>query len=139
MDLWTQQPGLADSHRADPGLDRPFRHMAVPNETLSAIVCGEMRMGGKAFGKFGFNSLRQKLARSVPQNLGERIGKLSRLAQGNNLIVLHGVSILFWMCGWLVTATIRRLPYSAPSPTLLHSSTRQHQTMSIGSLKILLA
>jgi hypothetical protein len=75
--------------------------MAVPNETLSAIVCGEMRMGGKAFGKFGFNSLRQKLARSVPQNLGERIGKLSRLAQGDNLIVLHGVSILLWMCGWL--------------------------------------
>jgi hypothetical protein len=31
----------------------------------------------------------------------KRVGELSRLAQGDNLIVLHGVSILIWMCGWV--------------------------------------
>jgi hypothetical protein len=75
--------------------------MAVPHKALKAVFSREMGIGFQAFGKLGFNSLGQKLARSVPQNLGERIGKLPRLAQGDNLIVVHGVSILLWMCGWL--------------------------------------
>jgi hypothetical protein len=94
----------------------------VPHKALTAILNREMGIGCQAFREFGFDSLGQKLARSVSQNLGERIGKLSRLAQGDNLIVLHGVSILLWMCGWLVTATIRRFPYSASSPAHMGGS-----------------
>jgi hypothetical protein len=96
--------------------------MTVPNKTLTAVPGREIGMGHQTFGDLSFDRLRQKLARAIAQHFGKRIGKLSRLAQGDNLIVLHGVSILFWMCGWLVTATIRRLPYSSPSPTLPHSS-----------------
>jgi hypothetical protein len=64
----------------------------VPHKALTAILNREMGIGCQAFREFDFDSLGQKLARSVPQNLGERIGKLSRLAQGDNLslVELHG-------------------------------------------------
>jgi hypothetical protein len=75
--------------------------MAVPHKALKAVFGREMGMGRQTFGKLGFDGLGQKLTRTVAQDFSERIGELSRLAQGDNLIVLHGVSILIWICGWL--------------------------------------
>jgi hypothetical protein len=68
--------------------------MAVPHKALTAVPGREIGVDRKAFGNLGFDSLGQKLARAIAQHLRKRIGELSRLAQGNNLIVLHGVSIL---------------------------------------------
>jgi hypothetical protein len=68
--------------------------MTVPHNALTAVPGREIGMGHQTFGDLSFDRLGQKLARAITQHLGERIGKLSRLAQGNNLIVLHGVSIL---------------------------------------------
>lgn len=75
--------------------------MAVPDQTLTAVLRREMGIGFQRFGELGFNRLGQKLARSIAQDFSERIGELSGLAQGDNLIVFHGVSILIWICGWL--------------------------------------
>src|SRR5881396_1034030 len=45
------------------------------------------------------DGLRQKRARAVAQNLGQRIGKSSWLRELENISVGHGVSLLCWRSG----------------------------------------
>ena len=71
---------LAHLHRADAGLNGPLRQMAVPHKTLAAIFAGQIGVSGKRRGDLGLHRLRQQLARAVAQNIGERIGEVSRLA-----------------------------------------------------------
>jgi hypothetical protein len=115
-------PRLADLDRADAGLDGPLRQMTVPHEPLPAVIRGKVSVGREEIGDFGLDGLGEKRARTVAQHFGQRIGEFSRLAQGDNCIIFHGVSFL-WDLWQLITATIRRLPYPAPSPTFLLSST----------------
>jgi hypothetical protein len=77
-----------------------------------------MGTGFQAFGEFGFNCLRQKLARAIPQHLGEWIGQLSRRAQGDNRIVFHGVSIRLGMCGGLQQRHDTPPPFPRPVTTI---------------------
>ena len=105
-----------------PGLDRPFRHMPMTYQTLAAIIRRQMGMSRKRFGNLDFDRLRQQGAGAIAQDLGQWIGDLAQLAQGDDLILFHGVSILVWICGWLTPPRIRRLPFPAPSPTLPHNS-----------------
>ena len=46
----------------------------------AAIFAGQIGMSGKKRGDLGLHRLRQQLARAVAQNIGERIGEVSRLA-----------------------------------------------------------
>jgi hypothetical protein len=92
---------LADFDRTDTGLDGAFRHLTVPHKTLAAVFRGETGMGGKQLGDLGFNGVSQKLPRAAAQDFGQRIGEFTRLAQGDDGIVFHGVSILSRICGWL--------------------------------------
>lgn len=87
----------------------------------AAVLRGEMSVSRKRFGDLGFDRLGKQGMRAIAQDLGERIGDLTRLAQGDDFIVFHGVSILIWMCGRLPPPLIRRLPFPTPSTTLLHS------------------
>src|SRR5436189_6063161 len=68
------------------------------------------------------DGLRQKRARAVAQNLGQRIGKSSRLRELENISVGHGVSLLCWRSGGLEHPH-NTPPYPfTPSPTFAHSS-----------------
>ena len=73
--------------------------MAMTHQTLPAILGGQVSMGCKEVGNFGLNGLCQKLASALAQNIGQQIFEFPWLAQGNNCIVLHGVSRLREM--WL--------------------------------------
>ena len=83
-----------------PGLDRPFRHMAVTHQTPVAIIRHQIGLSRKRFGDLDFDRLRPQGARHCggPRSVDRR----SRpLAQGDDPIRFHGVSILVWTCGWL--------------------------------------
>src|SRR5205807_597537 len=68
------------------------------------------------------DGLRQKRARAVAQNLGQRIGKSSWLRELENISVGHGVSLLCWRSGGLEHPHDTP-PYPfTPSPTFVHSS-----------------
>src|SRR5882724_4138784 len=70
------------------------------------------------------DGLRQKRARAVAQNLGQRIGKSSWLRELENISVGHGVSLLCWRSGGLEHPHDTP-PYPfTPSPTFAHSSHR---------------
>jgi hypothetical protein len=68
--------------------------MSVTNQTPMAIIRRQMGVSRKRLGNLGFDRLRQQGARAIAQDLGQRIGDLARLAQGEDLILFHGVSIL---------------------------------------------
>src|SRR6266568_3034746 len=68
------------------------------------------------------DGLRQKRARAVAQNLGQRIAKSSWLRELENISVGHGVSLLCWRSGGLEHPHDTP-PYPfTPSPTFVHSS-----------------
>src|SRR6266699_6757835 len=68
------------------------------------------------------DGLRQKRARAVAQNLGQRIAKSSWLRELENISVGHGVSLLCWRSGGLEHPHDTP-PYPfTPSPTFAHSS-----------------
>jgi hypothetical protein len=68
--------------------------MAVANNTLAAILRGEMDMGGERLGNFRLDGLGKQLPRAFAQDFGKGIGKLTRLTQADDGIGFHGVSIL---------------------------------------------
>src|SRR5438445_12819572 len=75
------------------------------------------------------DGLRQKRARAVAQNLGQRIGKSSWLRELENISVGHGVSLLCWRSGGLEHPHDTP-PYPfTPSPTFAHSSPRSERML----------
>jgi hypothetical protein len=86
--------------------------MAVAHQTLPAILGGQVRMGGKKVRHLGFDRSSQELARSLAQHVGQQIFEFPWLAQGNNGIVLQGVSLLREM--WSASSPPR---YAASSQT----------------------
>jgi hypothetical protein len=92
---------LAHGHRPYAGLNGPLWHMPMAHQTPAAIIRRKMSMSRKSLGDFGFYRLSQQSTRSIAQSFGQRIGKVTRLAQGDDGMVFHGVSILQWICGWL--------------------------------------
>jgi hypothetical protein len=96
--------------------------MPVAHQTPPAIIPRQMGVSRKRLGDLSFNCLRQQGTRAIAQDLGQRIGDLARLAQGDDLILFHGVSILVGICGRLTPPLIRRLSFPTLSPTFPHSS-----------------
>jgi hypothetical protein len=75
----------------------------MTHQTLPAILGGQVGMGRKEIGNFGFNRLDQKLASTLAQHVAQQIFEFPWLAQGNNGIVAHGVSLLREM--WLASSS----------------------------------
>src|SRR5262249_12624942 len=68
----------------------------------------------------GLHRLRQQRSRAVAQNLGQRVGKSSWLAELKIVSVGHGVSLLRWRSGG-VKHPHDTPPYPfMPSPTFAH-------------------
>jgi hypothetical protein len=101
-----------DLNGPDPRLNGSFRQMAVAHQTLPAILGGQVRMGGKKVRHLGFDRSSQELAHSLAQHVGQQIFEFPWLAQGNNGIVLQGVSLLREM--WSASSPPR---YAASSQT----------------------
>jgi hypothetical protein len=88
--------------------------MSMTHQTPVAVIRRQMGVSRKRFGDLGFDRLRQQGTRSIAQDLGQRIGDLARLAQADDFIVYHGVSILFLDMWSALTAT--DTPPSFPRP-----------------------
>jgi hypothetical protein len=58
--------------------------MAMSNQTLPTILRGQIDMGCKEVGNFGFDRLSQELASTLAQNFGQQILEFPWLTQGNN-------------------------------------------------------
>src|SRR4029078_9576866 len=79
-------------------------------------------MLGEELGNLGFHSLGQKGARPATQDFGELVGEHPWLNELDDGIFGHGVSSFGGEVAGLVTAAIRLLHSSTPSPTSAHSS-----------------
>jgi hypothetical protein len=79
--------------------------MAMTHQTLPPIFGGQVGVGCKEIGNFGFNRLCQKLASALPQHVGQQIFEFPWLVQGDNGIFAHGVSLLREM--WLASSPPR--------------------------------
>ena len=113
---------LAHADRADAGHDLAFRQVPVANHALAASSGLEIDMLGEEFRHLGLDRLGQQGARSVAQNLGERVGERPWLRQLDDVSIGHGVSLLCWRSGG-VEHPHDTPPYPfMPSPTSAHSS-----------------
>jgi len=114
--------GPPDRHRADPGLDRPLRPMAMPDEAGTAT--GQTLLPHRGQERLGFrlDGLGQQPAGAFAQHGRQRIVDLVGVSKRmNGGIVLHGVSLLREVLAGWTPATIRR-PLKPSSPSSPHSS-----------------
>jgi hypothetical protein len=95
-----------------PRQDFSLRHMAMTDNAPAAVFGLHVQMPGKKGGDFRFNRPRQKRLRPIAQHGVQRVRKASWLNQFGNVILGHGVSLLWWRSGRLSTAKIRRPPVS---------------------------
>src|SRR5579871_5016356 len=96
--------------------------MSVANDSLAAIIGELVGLAAQKGSNFGLDSLRQQRSGAAAQNLGQRIGKSSWLAELENISLGHGVSLLQWRSGG-VEYPHDTPPYPVmPSPTFVHSS-----------------
>jgi hypothetical protein len=75
--------------------------MTVAHHAPVAIAGLETGMLGKKVRHLRLNGLNEQGLRPVAQNLGERIANRRWLNQFDDVIVLHGVSLLRWRSGGL--------------------------------------
>src|SRR5579863_1155103 len=94
--------------------------MAMADNTLAAIGGFEIRMIGEKIRHLSFYRLRQEATRPLPEDFGELVVKGSWLNQFDNVIVRHGISLLWWRSGGSSTPTICR-----------PSDSRRHQLSAI--------
>src|SRR4051812_11430457 len=87
--------------------------MPMAHQPLAAVFGVLVSVAAEEGCDLGLDSLRQQRSRALAQNFGERIGEGFWLNQLGNIILDHGVSLLWWRSGGSNTPTIRRLN---PSP-----------------------
>src|SRR4051812_15720648 len=87
--------------------------MPMAHQPLAAVFGLSVGVAAQEGCDLGLDSLRQQRSRALAQNFGERIGEGFWLNQLGNIILDHGVSLLWWRSGGSNTPTIRRLN---PSP-----------------------
>src|SRR4051812_36464366 len=83
--------------------------MAMAHQPLVAVFGVLVGMAAEEGCDLGLDSLRQQGSRALAQNFGQRVGELCWLNQLGNIILGHGVSLLWWRSGGSNTPTIRRL------------------------------
>jgi hypothetical protein len=88
-------PRLAHDHRTNAGHDLALGQMAVAHHAPAARVCLEIAMSVQKISDLRLDRLRQQGARPVAQNLGERIGEGPWLRKLDDVIIGHGVSLVW--------------------------------------------
>src|SRR5215207_6571177 len=83
--------------------------MAMAHQPLAAVFGLSVGMAAKEGCDLRLDGLRQQRSRALAQNFGERVGELCWLDQLDDIILGHGVSLLWWRSGGSNTPTIRRL------------------------------
>jgi hypothetical protein len=98
--------------------------MAVADDAGPFTVGLERHMPGEELRHFGLDRLRQQIASATAQDFSELILESTWLNQLDNVIVRHGISLLWWRSE--VVKQPHDMPPSrfAPSPTSAHSSPR---------------
>src|SRR3954468_5384897 len=87
--------------------------MTMAHQPLAAILGLLVGVAAEEGCDLGLDSLRQQRPRALAQNFGERVGERGWLDQLDDVILDHGVSLLWWRSGGSNTPTIRRLnPYA---------------------------
>ena len=108
--------------RPDPGLDRPLRPGAVPDDALAPVrqqLIAEKRHEARGL---GLQRRHQHPARALAGDLGQRVDDRTRLVKGDDRgIVVQGVSLLREVLAGFDTRHDTP-PSQAPSPIFSHSS-----------------
>ena len=115
---WT----LAHSDRTDAGHHLALGQMAVPDDTLVAIGFFEFCVLAEEIHNLGLDGLGKKGTRPVAQNFGELVVEGSWLNQLEDVIVGHGISLLWWRSGGVKHPHDMPPSRFPPSPTSRLSS-----------------
>src|SRR5829696_4994982 len=99
-------PELAAALEAERGV---IVSPAMAHQPLAAVFGVLAGVAGEEGGDLGLDGLRQQGSGALAQNLGQRVGERSWLDQLDDIILAHGVSLLWWRSGGSNTPTIRRL------------------------------
>ena len=83
--------------------------MAMAHQPLAAVFGVLVGVAAEEGCDLGLDGLRQQRSRALAQNFGERVGEGFWLNQLGNIILGHGVSLLWWRSGGSNTPMIRRL------------------------------
>src|SRR5208282_2927343 len=98
--------------------------MPVTHQPSVTIIGKFVGMAAEEAGNLGLHGMRQQRSRAVAQNLGQWVGKGPWLRQPDDIILGHGVSLLWWRSGG-VEHPHDTPPYPfTPSPTSAHNSLR---------------
>src|SRR4051794_7565808 len=84
-------------------------HFPMAHQPLAAILGLLISVAAEEGCDLSLDGLRQQRTRALAQNFGERVRELCWLDQLDDIILGHGVSLLWWRSGGWNTPTIRRL------------------------------
>jgi len=90
--------------------------MTMAHNALMAISRLEIGMLGDEGRNLGFDGLGEQHSRTIAKNFGERIGKASWLNQLGDVILGHGISLLWWR------SEVVKQPHDMP-PSPIHAVT----------------
>ena len=88
----------------------------MADDTLATVLGPKIAMIVEELGNLGLDGLRQQSARSIAQTFGERILKGFWLNQIGDVIVWHGISLLWWR------SEVVKQPHDMP-PSPIHAVT----------------
>src|SRR6185369_7561853 len=102
-------PWRTHANRPKAGDNLALGSLPVAHQALAAILGVLVGVAGEEGCNLRLDGLRQQRSRALAQNLGQRVGEGSWLDQLDDLILTHGVSLLWWRSGGSNTPTICRL------------------------------
>lgn len=86
--------------------------MPVPNNALASVRQFEFRVRSQEGGKLRLYRLLHQTLRARAQNIGERIVDFVFLTKGNNLTLVHGVTLLLEVRVGSTPTPLRRLHHT---------------------------
>jgi hypothetical protein len=94
--------------RPNPRLDRPNRIVPVPDNAPATVRQLESGMSGQKRRELGLNRLLHQTLRAGPENFGQRIVSFIGMTEGDNPILVHGVTLLQEVRAGLAPTPLRR-------------------------------
>ena len=113
---------LADGDRTDAGHHLALRQMAVADDALVAVLGLQIGMLAEKVRDLGLDRLGEQGARPIAQDFGELVVERSWLNQLDDVIVGHGISLLWWRSGGVKHPHDMPPSRFPPSPTFGDSS-----------------
>src|SRR5208282_746390 len=112
--------------------------MPVTHQPSVTIIGKFVGMAAEEARNLGLHGMRQQRSRAIAQNLGQWVRKRPWLGQLDDIILGHGVSLLWWRSGG-VEHPHDTPPYPfTPSPTSAHNSKAPAMTQKIAATGIYL-